>query len=240
MKVFVFTDLHGNIYALKNIIKSKDYKSADVKILLGDIITFSPFTNECVDLIRKQKDLIAILGNNDSYVVNGLTKDEEKVKNVLKLEHINNLRQELSTKNTNYLKSLPRDFVLKQNNIEIYFTHYLWETKTELVDDPKTYDMQDVYEIFKDVKHNIIVFGHLHKPFCYEIKNKKLVCVGSCGATYPSCYTMIEIKENQIVFENKNIDYSYKKLKNAFKKCNDKPRQELYKILDNEFLRKNK
>ena len=51
---------------------------------------------------------------------------------------------------------------------------------------------------------------------------------------------MIEIKENQIVFENKNIDYSYKKLKNAFKKCTDKPRQELYKILDDEFLRKNK
>ena len=95
MKILVFSDIHGNKYALQSLIDSEDFKSSDLKVFLGDFIALGTQTNEVVDII-KSNDIISVLGNNDSYVVNGLSKEELREKSSGKIEHMSIVKTELS------------------------------------------------------------------------------------------------------------------------------------------------
>ena len=43
MKICVFTDIHGNLDAFKLLMQTEDFKSADLKICLGDAVVMGPY-----------------------------------------------------------------------------------------------------------------------------------------------------------------------------------------------------
>lgn len=231
MKIVVFSDAHGNKYALEKIINSFDYESSDYRLFLGDAITLGPHTNECVDILRHEHDLVFTMGNNDSYVVCGLSESEASIKSEIKLEHISDVLRELSKENIEYLKSRPKDYLLEVENVKLYFTHFAWESDTEVIEDPPNMKKKTVYEIFKDVDCNYIIFGHMHNRSYNKYKGKVMVGIGSIGAKYKGNYLVIDVKGDKVKFKLKRLKYDYQKLKDDWSKCTDRCRK---LILDNE------
>ena len=75
MKICVYSDVHSNLYALESLMQTDDYKSADLRIFLGDIVAVCPFPNECIENVLKSGD-IWLMGNHDCYYAFGLPKEE--------------------------------------------------------------------------------------------------------------------------------------------------------------------
>ena len=48
MKILVFSDVHGNLNALNALIETKDFKTADKIIFLGDVVFGASRPNECI------------------------------------------------------------------------------------------------------------------------------------------------------------------------------------------------
>lgn len=70
MRVLIISDVHANLPALEAVLK--DAGSVDAVWCLGDLVDYGPDPNECVDLVRKQPNLVCLLGNHDAAVLGRL------------------------------------------------------------------------------------------------------------------------------------------------------------------------
>ena len=87
MKTYCFGDIHGNYLALLDLLNiiNFDYEN-DQLIILGDIVDGWPQTYECIELLKKIKNLIKIKGNHDEWAIKYLyevIEDPNKNKNDL-------------------------------------------------------------------------------------------------------------------------------------------------------------
>lgn len=76
MKIAIFSDIHGNLEALKSIIEDINKKEFDEVIYLGDAIGIGPQPKECLELL-KQSNVKFILGNHELYFLRGTEIDDE-------------------------------------------------------------------------------------------------------------------------------------------------------------------
>lgn len=53
----VYSDVHGNKYALEQLQATHDYKIADLRIFLGDAFAMCPYPNECLKAIFESGDV---------------------------------------------------------------------------------------------------------------------------------------------------------------------------------------
>lgn len=61
----VFSDIHGNLAALKSVLKDAAQHRVHRSICLGDIVGYGPYPNECLDLVRKIPNCRCLAGNHD-------------------------------------------------------------------------------------------------------------------------------------------------------------------------------
>ena len=105
MKLAVFTDIHGNLEALKAIINDINSKNVDEIICLGDTIGLGSESKECLDLII-ENNIKMVLGNHELCALYGTDIDSSINSNVQK-EHYKWIRESLTTKEIDFLKKCP-------------------------------------------------------------------------------------------------------------------------------------
>lgn len=136
MKLAVFTDIHGNLEALKTIINDIKSKNVDEIICLGDTIGLGSESKECLDLII-ENNIKMVLGNHELCALYGTDIDSSINSNVQK-EHYKWIRESLTTKEIDFLKKCPLYYEcnISYNNIiknkKIIFSHYLLEDTSKL------------------------------------------------------------------------------------------------------------
>lgn len=69
MKILVFSDIHGNLAAFEQMLSQN--KDVDMHISLGDVVNYSPFSNECVDLLDTLPNCIKLIGNHEEAFIEG-------------------------------------------------------------------------------------------------------------------------------------------------------------------------
>ncbi len=69
MRLMIFSDIHGNIEALKSILKDAAKRDIHRRICLGDLVGYGPYPNECIHLLRSLKNCRCIAGNHDVAVL---------------------------------------------------------------------------------------------------------------------------------------------------------------------------
>ena len=90
MKIGIITDIHSNIQALKTVLNEFDKEKVDKIICCGDIIGIGINPEETVqELIKRQHMLIAVVGNHEKYLLNGLPKNVHDDKRTMSNEEIN-------------------------------------------------------------------------------------------------------------------------------------------------------
>ena len=69
-RTFVLGDLHGNIKALKQVLKTSSFKyNKDELIVLGDVCDGWAYVDKCIDELLKIKNLKFIMGNHDKWAL---------------------------------------------------------------------------------------------------------------------------------------------------------------------------
>lgn len=221
MKILVYTDVHGNNYAIEKLFKTKDYQTADKRIFLGDAVYGFLNPNFCVEKIRQNKDVF-LLGNHDSYVAFGLSAYEKE--KPIKKFYKNYERKLISVENRKFLAGLPKDYTFCVDGKKLYFIHYPWRTKRIIHGyniKPLPTNGEDAI-LFDKVDADYIFFGHNHTPGQFESGGKKFFCVGSLGEHGKNYYMVIKIEKGNVEVKRKKVKYDENAYQKDFQKTSEK------------------
>ena len=155
MKTAIFSDIHGNLPALE--IAINNCKDVDRYIILGDVVNYGPWNNECVQLIDSLSNCIKILGNHDIDFINKKNSYNTILSECFFLSCIDKFNQ---------FKLLEK-YLHEYNENNIKYKHTI----------------NDQY-IFKDTKVDIncsYFIGHSHQNYLRKINEFILVNPGSIG-----------------------------------------------------------
>ena len=214
MKIVVYADVHGNKYALENLMKTDDYKNADLRVFLGDAINMCPYPDECIDMIKNSGDIF-LLGNHEIYSSSGIPYDDLGCFDDEKLQHIKYMAKKISKDNMKYIKALPKEYVCEVEKNGFYFVHYPWETDEVVFDDPDNEAPPTIKtaNLFANIKQKYVFFGHSHKPSIVKKGNQTFVCVGTLGVRNPGNYVLVEADGKKVKILPKQIYFDYERLK---------------------------
>lgn len=190
MKIAFISDIHGNLEALKSVIKDCKNEKVDKIICLGDIVAKGIHPHKCIEIVKENCDVV-LQGNTD----HRYSDDPEKFKND-ELEYKRLLfNQSLMTKSDlEYLKNLPMcyEFYMSGNLIRCF--HGTPQSPFGFVNDYDM-DMKKKYSLFmpsentqSDKIADIAIYGHLHYPYMLTYYNRKAINTGSVGSSACSYY----------------------------------------------------
>ncbi len=189
VRIAVFSDIHGNIEAFRQVLKDVDSRNVQACYFLGDAISYGPEPELCVRLLH-DKDIPCVLGNHELALI------QPGVKNYFNdptREHFDHAVKLLSKYSSEYISTWPRvrkehDMLLVHGCPPDSVTRYLFDT-----------DEKKLLRIMADVKQSMVFVGHTHElemisctpseimrkrisPGPHELKEEKtLVNVGSVG-----------------------------------------------------------
>lgn len=99
----MISDVHGNLPALREVIKVLDNENPDQWICLGDIVGYGPNPGACIDLIR-EREMLCVLGNHDAGVTGKLSLKHFRNPNKKLIEKTQSL---ISEEQMQWLSKLP-------------------------------------------------------------------------------------------------------------------------------------
>jgi putative phosphoesterase len=155
LKIAFFSDIHGNLPALE--IAIKEAGNVDGYIVLGDVVNYGPWSNECVERLEALPNCTKILGNHEDFFINGNCGCNNYLANEF-FAHCYGSFKEITT--------------IKKYKKEIQFKKFIC-----------THTINEEY-IFQDtiipIDKNYII-GHSHKQFKINYNDFLLFNPGSVG-----------------------------------------------------------
>ena len=197
MKIAVFTDVHGNLKALKTVLGQIKEKRADKTVFLGDIFQRGNEEIECLELL-KNSGAICIKGNCELYLEHGVDIDPD-------VEYLrayyDGMREKLSTEQMQFITQMPLFHEEECFGHKMHFSHFLFS------------DINAPYPFFqlsslkngvfdtacksKEVtKYELVVVGHSHQNF----EKGNVVSVSAAGLE-GSSFLLIEASEDGLKYE---------------------------------------
>jgi len=155
LKVAFLSDIHGNLPALE--IAIKDVGEVDGYFVLGDVVNYGPWSNECVEMLEDLQNCKKIRGNHEHYFITGQCDSD----NYLANEFFNHCYS---------------DFI-EVSAIQKY------EIESQFEDFTCIHTLEDGY-IFQDTDINLdenFIIGHSHRQFKIDNNGYLLINPGSVG-----------------------------------------------------------
>ena len=205
-KIGVISDVHGNIVALREILKYFDANGCGEIIHTGDVVDIGPRSRECLELLLSRGDVTLLLGNHDrDFARNDYAAQKlSHVPTEHKLQVFGAMDEALRDK----VKSFPLYVTRRCGRDTLLFTHYALAENPDggypflpIATDP-TAEVFD--EMFARWECEAVFFGHKHEP-CDITGNKLYVDVGSVGC-YPEPYA------RGIIISYDDAEWSYRRV----------------------------
>lgn len=202
MKIAVFSDVHGNLKALKTVLERIKEKNADLTVFLGDIFQRGNEETECLELL-KNSGIICIKGNCELYAEHGVDVDPD-------VEHLRDyydgIRRKLTEEQMQFIRQMPLFCEKEFYGRKIRFSHFLF------ADIEAAYPFLPLSSLKNGVfdkaceseevrKYELVAIGHSHSNF---VKGN-VVSVSASGLEGAS-YLLIEVNESAVSYEHISID----------------------------------
>lgn len=182
MKLGVITDIHNNLTALRVIVERLNQLECDKIICCGDIIGIGPCPEETVQCMMKIPNLIAVRGNHEKYLLEGMPNEypNEEHMDVEEMKHHKWEHSLLSMESVDFLKKLPNriDDVCEGYNLSIM--HYCMDDEGHYINYIANPSEEELKMMFEDVRSDIILYGHNHRRNICK-GDKLYINVGSLG-----------------------------------------------------------
>ncbi len=201
MRIVIFSDVHGNLPALKAALEHIKAHKPDKIICAGDLVGYAPFPNEVIDFIRSE-GIPTVIGNYDDGVGNdrqdcGCAYKDEQAE---ALGHQSFLWTKAYTTSANkdFLRRLPNHISFLAGRYRVMVVHgsprrineYLFADKPEAT----------LKRVLESANSDILVCGHTHIPYHKVIDGNHLINAGSVGKPKhgdpDAVYAMLEIDED--------------------------------------------
>lgn len=185
-RIAIISDIHGNLEALKAVLKDIKNRNVDEIYCIGDIIAKGAHSLECLELIRKNCKVI-VAGNCDKHFSAEHTDLAEFPE--AEQKRINYYKEILSKEQKEYLQNLPYSYEFYMSGSLIRLFHATpWQINKAIINQDS---IQDKYELFLGTEKtqtmktaDIVIYGHIHHCYMDMLYNKTIINVGSVGNSY--------------------------------------------------------
>jgi putative phosphoesterase len=178
MKIAVISDIHGNSYALEEVLKVA--KKEDVKklLVLGDIVGYYYHPDRVLDLLNGW-DYEIIRGNHEDILKSLVLGQMDPASVVDKYGHAHqHALHKLNTAQIGLLCNLPAQRSLSIGGLSFLMAHGSpWNPDQYIYPDATVEDL----ERCNSELHDFVLIGHTHYSFVYRNKNSTLINPGSVG-----------------------------------------------------------
>ena len=202
MKIAVFTDIHGNLNALKNTLSKIKEKAPDKTIFLGDIFQRGNEETECLDML-KSSGITCLKGNCELYAAYGVDIDPDV--EYLR-EYYDGIRKKLTDEQIQFIKDMPLYCEDEFLGHKMLFSHFLFLDADAPYPFLPLSSLKDgtfdaAYESEAVTKYDLAVIGHSHQNF---VKGN-VVSVSASGLDGAS-FLLIEVSEKALSFEHISLE----------------------------------
>lgn len=220
MKFAIFGDIHGNIEALRAAYAAAQAAGAEKIYHLGDLGGYAPFVNEVVAFLGEH-GIEGVQGNYDEAVANNLDhcgcKAEEPLQEEMAHRSFDWTKSHVSPESKAYLKSLPAEIGFTVEGKKVWLFHatpkknnlYWFEDRPE----------KFFQEMAEKGDADVMIYGHIHKPYRKDIGGKVFINAGSVGKPKDgdprACVAMIDITAGSVNAEFRRITYDVAKTAQA-------------------------
>ncbi len=181
MLIAVLGDIHSNLPAVEEVLKSIKQEKVDRIYCTGDIVGYGPYPAECIELVQDYK-INVVAGNHDLAVTD--TLDDSFFTESAK-EIIGYTKSELSDSEKEFLENLP--LLLSEDGISIVHSSFSHPELFDYILEPN-----DVIECFMCLETGIGFFGHTHFFTMYIKKGEEI-------------NDYIEVNESVLSYNNEKI-----------------------------------
>ncbi len=182
MKNLVISDIHANLTALETVLEAAG--EVDAVWCLGDLVGYGPKPNECIELVRKQPNMICLLGNHDAACIGKMSVSTFNHEARLAVEWTQN---ELTNENIQFLMDLP-EFVVAN---EVTLVH--GSPRQPIYE--YLLDIRSAAENFAFFENNYCFIGHSHLPVMFTNHNGQ----GEVRLVFPTAHDIIQLKPRAIL-----------------------------------------
>lgn len=216
MRTFVLGDLHGAYRALKQCFEKSDFDSQeDELIFLGDVSDGWSEVPECVEELKKIRNLHLIKGNHDLWFIQWLEKGHQPEVWMIQGGQVTvqsyRGREELAEDHLEFLKK-SRPFYIDPANRLFVHAGFSLDRPVELTDDPSSdyywdrhlYRQSFRQEIMPEIYPEIYI-GHTpsHGICQYPIKNHNVWLMDQ-GAGWNGYLSMMDVNTKE-VYQSDNV-----------------------------------
>lgn len=184
MRIGIITDIHNNVVALNAVLEKLYAEKCELIICCGDIIGIGPYPEETVQHIMRIPDIIAVRGNHERYLLEGMPTQvpNEEHMGYEEMEHHKWEHALLSNESIEFLRGLTyrEDFV--SGGLRFAVMHYCMDnSNSRYINYIRNPDLEDCYQMFSEVDADVILYGHDHKPAVNRDERKLFANFGSLG-----------------------------------------------------------
>jgi len=189
MRFAVFSDIHSNYEAFKEVLKYFEKVKVDGYIFCGDLLGYGPQPKECIEAIKSLKNSMIVLGNHDAAILGKIdlkwfndaaSRGIEYSKNKMSGEDIvwlSNLPERIDKENFSLVHGSPRNYLKEYLLSEIQFRDNLKYISNDLC--LIGHSHMSMYFILND--QNKVVADFIKAGDKIVIKNKTFINPGSVG-----------------------------------------------------------
>ena len=202
MKIAVFSDIHGNLKALREVLARIREHSPDLTVFLGDIFQRGNEETECLELL-KESGIVCLKGNCELYAEHGVDVDPD-VKHLR--VYYDGIREKLSEEQLDFIRKMPLFYETEVCGRKMRFSHFLFLD----IDAPypflplsslKNGVFDEACRSSEIAGYDLVAVGHSHRNFV----NGNVVSVSASGLEGAS-YLIIEADENAVTYEHISIE----------------------------------
>jgi diadenosine tetraphosphatase ApaH/serine/threonine PP2A family protein phosphatase len=155
LKYLIFSDVHGNLEALESVLAYGRKIDTGFHVCLGDILGYGANPNECVEAIRKLKNVVCVKGNHDAAVVD---PEERSFFHSVALEGVYYTDSELTEQNREFIVNLPYVYASDGQFLAVHASPYKPESWEYIL------DQGGAKRAFGVLEQRIGFVGHSHTP----------------------------------------------------------------------------
>ncbi len=214
MKIGIIADIHSNVVALKRVLKEFENLNVEKIVCCGDIIGIGSRPEETVqELMKWNNKLVAVRGNHEQYLINGLPKLVHDNKRQMSLEEIQNHNwnhSQLSDSSVQFIKELPLNANINEGNVKIHITHYPLNSNGEYKKHLKSPSESEIKELFADATADVFLYGHTHTLSEILHENVWYINPGSLGCPMKSDIArcgVLTVDSGNVLYENLKLSY---------------------------------
>ena len=175
MRIGVFADVHGNIYAFEKVLTSLKQEGADLYVFCGDICGYYYYQNEIIKVMREMDNLICVTGNHDRLFLHMLQDqalEDEYERQYGKSSRL--LKNSISKENLEFIRGMPDRYIFEDYKIAV-FHGSPWDSMNEYV------YPTSCLKGFEELAYEYVILGHTHYAMDKLAGDVRIVNPGSCG-----------------------------------------------------------